>query len=242
LPKALYLNGRLIWNGKTNKKNFHNQVEVKEGYLNIAALSAGKYQFKVIYTAYHQPKPVIELPWHYVINKFRQDSVTSGKWKTHYGKDGFVLLNQVEKGKNVQKLPSYISSVNFRNEAKVHLNLPADNRVLTDTSGAVSGFGAATTQDPIPLLETMTVDIQGDGDQPHQLAVYFMDWSKEARRSAIEIYDAKTLTLLAPVQMVKNYQNGRYLVFKYSGSIRLRIDQVRGPNAAISGLFFDSVK
>ncbi|MCC8425829.1 alpha-L-rhamnosidase C-terminal domain-containing protein [Mucilaginibacter sp. UR6-11] len=240
--KALYLNGKLIWNGKAIKSIFHNDIEVKDGYLNIAGLSAGKYQFKVVYTGYHKPKPVTGLPWHYVINNFRQDSVTSGKWRGHYGNNGFVLLNQAEKGKNVQKMPSYISSVNLKNEANVHLDSPADSRVLTDATGAVTGFGAAITQDPIPLLETMTVDIQANGNQQHQLAVYFLDWSSEARRSAIEIYDAGTLKLLAPVQMVKNYQNGRYLIFNYTGSIRLRIDQVRGPNAAISGLFFDDPK
>jgi alpha-L-rhamnosidase len=241
--KTLYLDGKLIWNGKLVNRTFHNKIEVKDGYLNIADLSAGKYDFKVIYSAaYHKQRPKAELPWQYVINDFKQDSLTSGKWTGHYGREGYVLLNQTEKGKNVQKLPPYLSAVSLRNEANVHSDLPADSRVLTDATGAAAGFGAAITQDPIPLLETMTVDITAKDNQSHQIAIYFLDWNKESRRSAIEIFDAKTLKLLAPVQMVKSYQNGRYLIFNYTGSIRLRIDQVRGTNVAISGLFFDSPK
>jgi hypothetical protein len=85
----------------------------------------------------------------------------------------------------------------------------------------------------------MTIDLRVTGSEQHQLALYFMDWDNKARRSAIEVFDAKTLKLIAPVQLIKTYKNGKYLVFSYSGSIRIRVNQVRGPNAAVSGLFFD---
>jgi alpha-L-rhamnosidase len=69
-----------------------------------------------------------------------------------------------------------------------------------------------------------------------------MDWDHQGRRSAIELFDAKTLQLIAPEQLINTYKYGKYLVFNYSGSIRVRINQVRGPNAAVSGLFFDPPK
>jgi hypothetical protein len=49
------------------------------------------------------------------------------------------------------------------------------------------------------------------------------------------------LKLVAPVQLIKDYQNGKYLVFDYSGSLRIRVNHVRGKNAALSGIFFDDV-
>ncbi|WP_162842542.1 alpha-L-rhamnosidase C-terminal domain-containing protein [Mucilaginibacter pineti] len=240
--KSLYLNGRLIWEGKGSNNRSQNDIKVNDGYLNIMGLAPGKYEYKMVYNSFVKRKPMVNLPWNYAINAFKQDSLTAGKWRDKYGREGFTLFNSVESGKTLQKLPAYVSSVVLRNEAKVHTNLPGDDRVLTDTMGFVGGFGAAVTQDPIPLLETMTMDIQVKDDKVHQLALYFLDWDKSGRRSELEIFDAKTLKLLAPVQMVKQYQAGKYLVFNYSGSIRIRINQVRGPNAALSGVFFDKFK
>jgi tetratricopeptide (TPR) repeat protein len=234
--KALYLNGKLIWDGKADAA-----VRVSDGYLNIGGVKPGKYSYRVVYDGFKSPKPAVDLPWNYVINAFTQDSLTSGKWRGHYGKDGFVLFNCLANGENMQKLPGYVSSVVLRNEAKVHLDLPGDSRVLTDTTGSVSGFGAVITQDPKPLLETMTMDIQVTDRALHQVAIYFLDWDNTARRSAVEIFDARTLKLLAPVQMIRRYEKGKYLIFKYSNSIRIRVNQVRGPNAAVSGLFFDKL-
>ena len=224
----------LSLNGKRS-----NGVVIKGGYIIMNDLGPGKYQFKVTYDSFHEPTRDAEKPWNYSIKSFVQDSLSAGKWKGRYGKEGFVLFNQFEKGKHVQKLPGYLSSVVLRNEANVHLDIPEDNSVLTDTSGNGGSFGAVITQDPIPLLETMTIDLGVKDSQLHQAALYFLDWDNTGRRSAIEVFDAKTLKLIAPVQLIRTYKNGKYVVFNYSGSIRIRVNQVRGPNAAVSGLFFD---
>jgi hypothetical protein len=82
-------------------------------------------------------------------------------------------------------------------------------------------FGAIITQDPKPTLQTMTIDLDVKDSQEHRLALYFLDWDSNSRRSAVEIFDLKTLKLIAPVQLIKDYQNGKYLVFHYSGSLRI---------------------
>jgi hypothetical protein len=87
----------------------------------------------------------------------------------------------------------------------------------------------------------MTIDLDVNDSQKHRLAVYFVDWDASGRRSAVEIFDLKTLKLLAPVQLIKEYQNGKYMVFNYSGPIRIRVNHVRGNNAALSGIFFDDI-
>ena len=215
--KAVYLNGK----GTAGS--------VSDGYITFTGLMPGKYEYKVIYDGYRPLKQATPLPWNYVIGDCRQDSLTSEKWKGLYGRDGFLLFNHFAEGKDWQQLPAYVTAVVPRNEAPVHLDLPGDS------------FGAITTQDPKPVLQTMTIDVRVSDDQPHRLAIYFLDWDKQARRSAVEIFDAETLRLLAPVQLIKGYKNGKYLIFTYSKSIRIRINQVRGPNAAVSGLLFDPV-
>ncbi|WP_448633833.1 hypothetical protein [Pedobacter panaciterrae] len=111
--------------------------------------------------------------------------------------------------------------------------------MLRNTTGTNRTFGAVVTKDPAPTLQTITMDVQVAGTQSHQIALYFLDWDNKERRSAVEVFDANTLKLISPVQLIKDYQNGKYLIFNYTGSIRIRINHVRGENAAVSGIFFD---
>lgn len=226
--KSLLLNGKPI-----------DGFKIKDGYININNLTPGKYEYKIIYKSIAAAKQVKNMQWSYPIDMFLQDSLTSGNWKDKYGKEGFILFNYLGSNKHLQRLPAYVSSVKLRNEDNVHFEPQADNRILSDTSGALGNFGAVVTKDPAPTLQTMTMDIQVKDTQTHQMALCFLDWNNKERRSAIEIFDAKTLKLISPVQLIKNYQNGKYLIFNYSGSIRIRINHVRGENAAVSGMFFD---
>lgn len=234
--KSLYLNGKLIWNvkrGSTSKT-----IQIKDGYLNVNNVLPGKYEYKVVYEKVIERKLAKDLPWIYTITAFQQDSLTSGNWKNNYGNEGYVLFNQLGDGKHLQKLPTYLSSVTLRNEANVHLKLPISNNLLSDTLGAHQYLGAVVTKDPNPTQQTITMDIEANDKQLHQIALYFLDWNDKERRSAVEVFDAKTLNLIAPVQLIRNFQKGKYLVFNYKGSIRIRVNHVRGENAAVSGVFF----
>lgn len=114
-----------------------------------------------------------------------------------------------------------------------------DPKLLTDAAGKQQNFGAVITRDPDPTAQTITIDLLVKDKQFHRVSLYFLDWEKYNRRSAVEIFDLKTLKILSPVQLIRNYTMGKYLSFNYSSSIRIRINQVRGKNAALSGLFFD---
>ncbi|MDB5159033.1 MAG: hypothetical protein JWR50_3740 [Mucilaginibacter sp.] len=232
------LNGMLIWNnGALSGAKLYN-VHIDNGAIVLEHLKPGKYNFKVDYKAFFKPTVVKPLPWKYAIDSFKQDSLTCGKWNGKYGNDGYMLFNYFKAGKHLQKLPAYIDSVVLTRDKNVYLDLPAVNGLLKDTAGLNKPLGAVITQDPIACLQTMTIDLYAINTATHQIALYFLDWDKKGRRSAIEIFDLKTKNLLAPVQLVKNYTGGKYLIFNYTGSIRIRVNQVRGENAAVSGIFF----
>ena len=91
----------------------------------------------------------------------------------------------------------------------------------------------------MPVTQTMTIDIRLKRNEPFQLSLYFLDLDRQDRRSAIELFDLKTLNIIAPVEMVRNYEQGKYVTFSYNQSVRIRINHVRGKNAAVSGIFFD---
>ncbi|SIQ01582.1 alpha-L-rhamnosidase [Mucilaginibacter lappiensis] len=232
------MNGVVIWIKSASAEAKQYNTRISNGYVFLENLKPGKYNFKVTYKKAYQPTAVNSLPWKYTINSFKEDSLTGGQWNGKYGTDGFILFNYFKAGKHLQKLPVYVDSIVLRQDKNIYMDLPAANATLRDTTGAYKSLGAIATQDHIPCLQTMTIDIHASNSVPHQMALYFLDWDNKNRRSAIEIFDLKTLNLSAPVQLVKNYKGGKYVIFNYSGSTRIRINQVRGENAAISGLFF----
>jgi hypothetical protein len=85
---------------------------------------------------------------------------------------------------------------------------------------------------------TLTIGIEGTRD--YQVALYFVDWDHKGRRQAVEMFDAKTLKMVAPAKIVNRFSGGTYLVYSYNKSAKFRFDKVRGDTVTLSGIFFDS--
>ncbi|HZF63805.1 MAG TPA: alpha-L-rhamnosidase C-terminal domain-containing protein [Chitinophagaceae bacterium] len=238
IAKSVFLNNKLIW--QAGKSINGNDFKVSGNSFCLNNLKPGNYACKIIYRKIIKPAIVKELEWVYPINSVKQDSLTSGNWKTKYGSDGFILFNYKGNNQHFQQLPAYITSFTVKKAANLHLNLPEiGDKVLVTPEANDRHFGAIITQDPEPTLQTMTIDLDVKDSQKRRLALYFLDWDSNGRRSAVEIFDLKTLKLVAPVQPIREYQSGKYLVFDYEGSLRIRVNHVRGENAALCGIFFD---
>ena len=85
----------------------------------------------------------------------------------------------------------------------------------------------------------MSLTVNTAGTNYYQVALYFVDWDNKGRREAVEMFDANTLNLISPERVTTNFYGRQYLVYTYNKSVRFRIDQVRGDNAVLSGIFFD---
>ena len=235
IPKADKMIGNILVNGKILTR----QTE-DSNYVYIGELPAGHYTIKF------QPVKKIgtatknELTYRY--QKAIEDSVTSGNWKDKYGSKGYILCNYDSVNFHYKKLPDFIEKIDFRLNANIRLSGSTnDTRALISykDNETQRKIGAIVTKDPAPCLQTMTLDIHCKQNEPYQIALYMVDWEKEARRSAIEIFDLDNKALLMPVKQVNNYQDGKYIVIKVDRSIRIRINQVRGSNASLSALFID---
>jgi hypothetical protein len=86
---------------------------------------------------------------------------------------------------------------------------------------------------------TMSFTFTIAGTREYSIALYFLDWDDKGRRIAVEMMDAKTLNQITPVKIIDNFKGGKYLIYSYNKSAKFRIDQVRGDNAVLSGVFFD---
>jgi len=177
------------------------------------------------------------------------DTRTQGNWGGQYGKDGHVLIRYASEKEDLKVLPAYVKSVSYDKFRSVRWASDIDDpRALApdrsngfprNAAGVHTGNGGPTDVIRAWHSQPLTLNIELKERHPYQVALYFVDWDCLGRRIAVEMFDSSTLKLLAPVQVINDHKNGAYLVYKYDQSVRFRIQQIRGANAALSGIFFD---
>lgn len=223
LPKG----GRKIAQLRINNRLYNTAVE-DSNYVYVSNLQPGRYVIRIQYRGMLNSSALQEPPLSWRLHTFIQDSVTSGSWRGKYGKDGFAFF---EEGARVNEshLPSYTGSITTNKAGFI--------RWQTADTGRTAG--AIITRDPLPTQQTFTIDLPLKEKHPVCISLYFLDPDAQQRRSAVEIFDLDTLAILAPVQLIEHYEKGKYLRFTVDRPVRIRVNQVRGKNAALAGLFFD---
>ena len=246
LPKVgrkiskVMINGRLLWNGFIHSVPGIEGLQEDSSYLYLINVKPGSYQFHITYSGINRSLEKPSEKFNYLISFAKQDSLTAGNWKNKYGTQGYMLFGY-SKEPVPEKLPSYIDSIALKkNGIVIWDSLSSDTHVLNAPEGVLKSAAAIITKDPVATFQTMTIDVVLKENHPYKLSLYFLDWNKQERRSAIEVFDFKTLNIIAPVEMIRHYENGKYITFDFDKSVRIRINQVRGKNAAVSGIFFDS--
>lgn len=243
--RSIRINGKLVWD-KNNRQTTSTVAGISDEsqFIRLTGMQPGTYTISVSYVGSTAPPP--QTAWDYPVKHISEDTTTSGNWGGKYGHDGFVLCDYDEMDGKVtdrRQLPDYVSAIRYSLNANTRWKAgTTDTRALAPDSG--NGFprniGTIYTQDPQGGLQTMIVDVELAKPREFQIALYFVDWDRKDRRVAVEMFDGATLERIAPVQMVRDYTNGKYLVYQCDKSVRLRIDQVRGDNATLSGIFFDT--
>jgi hypothetical protein len=241
---SIRINGKLAW-AKNHSQTIPGIERIQDDgdFIRLTGVQPGEYAMDVSYRgATPDPK---ELAWDYRVKQVKADTTTRGNWGGKYGRDGFVLCNYDEvDGKPIDRrqLPDYVSSVQYSLNGNVcwqtgttDPRAPAPNAA----NDLLRNVGCLYTQDPQGGFQTMTVDINLAETTDCRIALYFVDWDRKGRRVAVEMFDRDTLQRIAPVQMVRDFTGGKYLVYRYDKSVRFRIDQVRGDNATLSGIFFN---
>ena len=241
VPRSLKINGKLGWKSDVaGKQDISFLVTDYDDFLVLKNLQPGEYLFEIEYKERVKQPPLKESPWVYSVNGIRQDSVTGGNWKDKYGSEGMVLFNVNKSGQHIQKLPAYLNNIRLSRYKDVRIDDTESNGILFNEFNNKT-LGAIATKDYNICEQSMTIDLPVSDKNRHRISLYFLDQDNQGRRSAIEIFDMNSLDLISPMIYVKNYERGKYVSFEFEGPIRIRINQVRGINATLSGLFFDKV-
>lgn len=243
---SIKVNGVLVWDDTYHSVTGLSGATEDSHYVYFTGVQPGNYNIVVNYsgTTPQYSQPVESYPARYVGN----DSTTSGNWGKVYGRDGYVLCNYYGNGKDKASLPFYVDSIHYYKikDNNQPLNLiwqsnTNDRRALApDTANSFPRTAAclyAMNADQVGYTFTSTIAIKGTHN--YQVSLYFVDWDNSGRQLAIEMFDANTLNLIAPVKIVKDCRGGVYLTYSYNKSARFRFNMVRGSNPVLSGMFFD---
>ena len=249
IPKAeksivkISVNGQLAWDGRSHVVPGISNVTEDAEFVYFNSVKPGKYNAEV---AFQGNTPVYNEPQVHFAGQFvKTDTLTSGSWGGVYGKDGYSLCNYNGDGTDKRLLPSYVTSIEYFRAFGGKNQVP-DNTTWksgTDDTRAAAPDAANLTPRNAACLsnsdQTMTVTVGINGTKDYQVALYFVDWENKGSRMAVEMFDANSLNLIAPVKIVNNYSGGKYLVYSYNKSAKFRIDKVRGKIVTLSGIFFD---
>jgi hypothetical protein len=157
------------------------------------------------------------------------DTTTTGNWQGAYGGDGYTLAN------GPQSIPAYATFAVQSQNNWTWASGTNDPRALE--TGTSAGRIAAAWYNS----ESFDFDINFTDGNPHQLALYAVDWDLKQRTETIQILDAASGTVL-DTRTLADFINGNYLVWTLSGHVRIDVTMTSLPNAVVSGVFFGGAK
>jgi Carboxypeptidase regulatory-like domain/Bacterial Ig domain len=153
------------------------------------------------------------------------DTTTQGSWRGVYGADGYNVIN------DTVSYPAYATVTPSGQAAWTWATSTTDVRALQKAAGtdriAATWYGG-----------TFSIDVNMGGS-PHRLALYAVDWDGGGRTETVEIRDGATNGVLDS-RTLSGFGSGRYLIWNVSGHVVVRVTNVAGVNAVLSGLFFDT--
>jgi hypothetical protein len=155
------------------------------------------------------------------------DAATQGNWRGVYGSDGYVLPD------GNASLPAYADLSISGANAYIWAASTTDTRALQDPTG--TGRRAACWYG-----NTFTYDVALSDGATHRVGLYALDWDGQGRTQHVEVLNADTGAVLDSRDLA-SFAGGRYLAWDVRGHVQIRITNLGGGNAVISGLFFDAI-
>ena len=155
----------------------------------------------------------------------RTDTATQGNWKNNYGADGELIAN------DSSHVPFYATVGLGTALQYTWASSTTSVRALTKYNSATDRIASAFYNTPSFTLDVNLVD-----NQPHQIALYFLDWD-DNRAETVSILDANTNQVIDTHTLV-SFGGGQYLVWNMQGHVLVKVQIVNGVSAVVSGIFF----
>ncbi len=157
------------------------------------------------------------------------DTTTQGSWRNAYGADGYDIAADTSAGN--PKLPSYATLGITGASTFTWAASTTDVRALQNS--AETGRIAATWYSGT----SMSFDLDLTDGQAHEVSLYAVDWDTMARSEEVQIIDPTTGKVL-DTEAIGHFHGGAYLSWNLSGNVVIKVTDLSGANAVVSGIFF----
>jgi hypothetical protein len=160
------------------------------------------------------------------------DTTTQGNWKGIYGLDGYDIPDT-----NTNVIPAYVAFTpqNQANWTWTSTGTePRDLQVAWSNSTNIRQASCWYTF----YGPSYSLDVNIADGNVHQFELYALDYDSKGRAETIQVTDAVTGAVL-DTRSVSNFTQGIYYIWKLSGHVKINVTVSAGPNAVISGAFFD---
>jgi alpha-L-rhamnosidase len=205
--KSIRVNGELAWDGVFHPVQGIGAATEEPDSICFTSVQPGHYTLKIEYNG--AVPPVVEEPLHYPATVLIPDDHIQGNWRDRIGKQGYVFFGAAD---SPQKLPAFVTSVKPFGDGMhaVQWTTQSDDlsTLLLPTGFNFRTLGCLASGTPHPSRMSFRLDITLASPVPYQVSLYFVDRPSSGRQQAIEMFDLKTLKLIAPVQNVKDFARG----------------------------------
>jgi len=171
-----------------------------------------------------------------------QDTKTRGSWVGKYGSSGAYVVG------NSTSTPTFVGPVqDIGAETGPDLALSLGDggveRTLLPTTSNKKGLqkvanNADRTVAYFQGTNDFTLDVNFNDSVSHRLTLYMVDYDKKGRQQLLQVIDPATGRVIA-TKTISNFKNGIYVTYDITGPVQLKLTREAGPNAVLSGVFFD---
>ncbi|MBI1841207.1 MAG: PQQ-dependent sugar dehydrogenase [Verrucomicrobia bacterium] len=153
------------------------------------------------------------------------DDATQGRWRAHYGADGYDIPALAT------ALPNYLGLSRSTSRTFIWQEPTSDPRAVQHVRDSL-GIAACWVDGT-----GFTTHLSFADGQKHVLSGYFVDWDSVTRKEKIALYDDHSNALL-DVRSLSDFHAGDVLSWLMQGRIRMEVTALQG-NAVLSALLFD---
>jgi hypothetical protein len=158
-------------------------------------------------------------------SSFSEDTSTEGAWEGKYGANGYSLANSAQS-------PLEYASLAMLGQGGYTWNPATSDPRALEVPGSTTGIAATW------YGATFSFDLSV-GASSHQVAFYVLDWDNGGRAETIQIFDANSnSTTPLDTETISSFSTGAYLIWNITGHVRIVVTGTAGPNAVVSGVFF----
>jgi hypothetical protein len=154
------------------------------------------------------------------------DNSTQGTWRGTYGSEGYVIA---EDGTSLPEYASITPSGASSHIWAYGVSEAAALQMAATTNRIASCWYAG---------DVFEMEIKLSDGQAHEVSLYFLDWDLAGRSEGVEIFDAASGAVLDSRELAA-FGNGRWVRWNVSGDVSVRVSRISGPNAVVSGMFFE---